>query len=157
VKAKEGVLDRLNTILTNELTAINQYFLHAEMSQHWGYERLYHKLREFSFEEMKDAQQLIGHILYLEGVPNLQRLGNLRIGENVPEHLQSNLVQEQEAVADLTEAIAHCAQVRDYTTRGILEAMVHDEEEHIDWLETQHETIAQTGLENYLAQQIHGE
>jgi bacterioferritin len=156
VKAKEGVLDRLNTILTNELTAINQYFLHAEMSQHWGYERLYHKLREFSFEEMKDAQQLIGHILYLEGVPNLQRLGNLRIGENVPEHLQSNLVQEQEAVAALTEAIAHCAQAGDYTTRGILEAMVHDEEEHIDWLETQQETIAQTGLDNYLAQQIHG-
>jgi bacterioferritin len=127
------------------------------MSQQWGYERLYHKLREFSFEEMKDAQQLIGHILYLEGVPNLQRLGTLRIGDNVPEHLQSNLVQEQEAVADLTEAIAHCAQVGDYTTRGILEAMVHGEEEQIDWLETQQVTIAQTGLDNYLAQQIHGD
>jgi bacterioferritin len=155
VKAKEGVLERLNTILTNELTAINQYFIHSEMCRSWGYERLYGRLREFSIDEMKDAQQLIRHILYLQGVPNLQRLGAVRVGETVPEDLRLDSEQEQAAVGTYAEAINHCAQVGDYTTRGILEEMVRDEEEHIDWLETQLETIAQVGLENYLTQQIH--
>jgi bacterioferritin len=154
VKAKEGVLERLNTILTNELTAINQYFIHSEMCRSWGYERLYGKLREFSIDEMKDAQRLIRHILYLQGVPNLQRLGTVRVGENVPEDLRLDSDQEQAAVGTYAEAISHSAQVGDYTTRGILEEMVRDEEEHIDWLETQLETIAQVGLENYLTQQM---
>jgi bacterioferritin len=157
VKAKEGVIDRLNTILTNELTAINQYFLHAEMCRNWGYGRLYEKLRDFSIEEMKDAQRLIEHILYLEGVPNLQRLGTIQVGETVPEHLQLDVALEQGGVDTYREAIAHCAQVGDYTTRGMLEGMVHEAEEQIDWLETQQTTISQVGLENYLAQQIHGD
>jgi bacterioferritin len=154
VQAKEGVLERLNTILTNELTAINQYFIHAEMCKNWGYDQLYHGLYEFSISEMKDAQQLIEHILYLEGVPNLQRLGTIEVGENVPEDLRLDVALEQAAVATYTEAIAHCAEVGDYTTRGILEDMVREEEEHVDWLETQLETIQQIGVENYLAQQI---
>ena len=154
MRAKEGVIERLNTILTNELTAINQYFIHAEMCRHWGYERLYDKLRELSIDEMKDGQQLIAHILYLEGLPNLQRLGTVHVGENVPEDLQVDVAQEQDAVGTYTEAIAHCAEVGDYTTRNMLEEMVRDEEEHIDWLETQLETIQQVGLERYLAQQI---
>jgi len=154
MKAKPGVVDFLNRILTNELTAINQYFIHAEMCHGWGYERLYGKLRELSIEEMRDAQTLIQHVLYLEGVPNLQRLGTVRVGETVAEHLQLDARQETDAVATLTEAIAHCAQAGDFTTRNILEEMVRDEEGHVDWLETQLETIAQVGLENYLTQQI---
>lgn len=154
MKAKQGVLDFLNTILTNELTAVNQYFVHAEMCRAWGYERLCAKLHEFAIDEMKDAERLIRHILYLEGVPNMQRLGAIRVGEAVPVHLQLDLEQETHAVNTLTEAITHCAQVGDYTTRHILEAMVKEEEEHLDWIQTQNETIKQVGLENYLSQQI---
>ncbi|MEW6544945.1 MAG: bacterioferritin [Nitrospirota bacterium] len=154
MKAKEGVIDLLNKILTNELTAINQYFVHAEMCDNWGYDRLHHKIRKFSFDEMKDAEKTIRHILYLEGVPNMQRLGTVHVGETVPEQLKAALKQEQEAIKLFREAITHCAKVEDYTTRSILEEMVRDEEEHVDWLETQIETIKQTGLENYLSQQI---
>jgi bacterioferritin len=157
MKAKEGVVDLLNQILTVDLTAINQYFIHAEMCRNWGFERLYHKLRESSIDEMKDAQRIIEHILYLEGMPNLQRLGTVRVGENVQEHLQLDLEAERNAVSLFATAIAHCASVEDYTTRNILEEMIRDEEEHIDWLETQLETIGQVGLENYLAQHIHEE
>jgi bacterioferritin len=157
MKAKEGVVERLNTLLTNDLTAINQYFIQAEMCKNWGLERLYQKLREASFGEMKDAQRLIRHILYLEGVPNLQRMGTVRVGENVPEHLELALQIEHQAVETLAEAITHCAQVGDYTTRAILEEMIQGEDEDIDWLETQLETIRQVGLENYLAQQIREE
>jgi bacterioferritin len=154
MRAKEGIIDRLNAVLSNELTAINQYFLHAEMCRSWGFERLHHKLRELSIEEMRDAQELIEHILYLEGLPNLQRLGTVQVGEAVAEDLQLDADQERAAVATLTEAIGHCAQVGDFTTRGKLEAMVQGEEEQLDWLETQLETIRQVGLENYLSQQI---
>ena len=151
------MIERLNAILTNELTAINQYFLHAEMCRNWGYERLYHKLRDFSIAEMKDAQELIAHILYLDGLPNLQRLGTIRVGESVPEDIALDADVERNAVGALSEAIAHCAQVGDFNTRGKLEAMVADEEEQLDWLETQQTTIGQIGLENYLAQQVHEE
>jgi bacterioferritin len=157
MKAKEGVVDLLNQILTVDLTAINQYFIHAEMCRNWGYERLYHKLRDSSITEMKDAQRIIEHLLYLEGMPNLQRLGTVRVGENVQEHLQLDLEAERSAVSLFATAIAHCARVEDYTTRNILEEMIRDEEEHVDWLETQLETISQVGLQNYLAQQIYEE
>jgi bacterioferritin len=157
MKAKEGVVDLLNQILTVDLTAINQYFIHAEMCRNWGFERLYHKLRESSITEMKDAQRIIEHILYLEGMPNLQRLGTVRVGENVQEDLQLDLEAERSAVSLFATAIAHCARVEDYTTRNILEEMIRDEEEHVDWLETQLETIGQVGLQNYLAQHIHEE
>ncbi len=157
MKAKEGVIDFLNKILTNELTAINQYFAHAMMSENWGYERRHHKIRSFSIDEMKDAEKTIKHILYLEGVSNMQRLGTVHVGETVEEQLKLDLKQEQDAVTLFTEAITHCTKVGDYTTRHILEDMVKDEEEHIDWLETQLETITQVGLENYLSEQIRKE
>src|SRR5436305_14720562 len=118
MQAKEGVIERLNGILTNELTAINQYFLHAEMCKNWGVGRLYEKFREYSIEEMRDAQALIAHILYLEGLPNLQRLGTVTVGESVQEDLQADAQQERDAVDAYREAIAHCARVEDFTTRN---------------------------------------
>ena len=154
MKAKQGVVNLLNKILTEELTVINQYFLHAKMCDNWGFERLEHKVKERSFSEMKDADKIIEHILYLEGLPNVQRLGTVKIGETVPEQLKSDLAKEKEMVKLLTEAIEHCTKVGDYTTRHILEDMVKDEDEHIDWIETQLETIKQVGLENYLSEQI---
>ncbi|MBI4401312.1 MAG: bacterioferritin [Nitrospirae bacterium] len=154
MKAKEGVIDLLNKILTAELTAINQFFVHGKMCENWGYERLHHKIRARSFDEMKDAEELIDHILYLEGVPNMQRLGTVHVGETVPEQFKADLKAEQDMVKLLTEAIGHCAKVGDYTTRHKLEDMVKDEEEHINWIETQLDTIKQVGLENYLSEQI---
>jgi bacterioferritin len=154
MQAKAGVIDHLNTILTNELTAINQYFIQSRMCSHWGYERLAEKLNELSIGEMQDADRMIKHILYLEGVPNLQRLGRVRAGETVLEHLQLTLELEQEQLTSLAAGIRHCADVGDFTTRGILEADIRDEEEHVDWIETQLETIKQIGLERYLAQQL---
>ena len=157
MKAKEGVVDRLNNILTIELTAINQYFVQAEMCKNWGFDRLYNKFREISTDEMKDTEHLIRHILYLEGLPNLQRMNQVMMGESVQEDLELDLQSEQNAVEVVTEAITHCAQVGDYTTRGMLEEMVRSEEEHVDWLETQMETINQIGIELYLNQQIKNE
>ena len=154
MKAKDGVVERLNNILTIELTAINQYFVQAEMCKNWGFERIYERFRANSLEEMQDAQQLIAHILYLEGVPNLQRLNQIMVGESVREDLELDLQAEQGAVEALTEAIAHCASVTDFTTRGILEQMVRSEEEHVDWIETQLETINIIGIDLYLNQQI---
>lgn len=154
MQAKPGVIDRLNAILTIELTAINQYFLHAEMCRNWGYERLYEKFHSSSLEEMKDTPAIIAHILYLEGMPNMQRLNQVRVGENVLEHLNLNLALEREAVETLREAITHCRNVEDYTTRRMFEEMIASEESHIDWLENQLETIRQIGLELYLSQQI---
>ena len=154
MKAKEGVIDFLNQILTNELTAINQYFLHGEMCGNWGYERLHDEIRNHAVDEMKHAEEIIEHILYLEGMPNMQRLGTITIGETVPEQLKSDLRLEMENVTSLREAITHSTKVSDYTTRHKLEDMVKSEEEHIDWLETQQDTIKQVGLENYLSEQI---
>jgi bacterioferritin len=154
MKAKQGIIELLNGILTVDLTAINQYFVHAKMCENWGYERLYHKVRERSIDEMKDADDLIGHILYLEGVPNVQRLGTVDVGETVPEQFKVDLQRELEMLKVLSEGVAHCTKVGDYTTRHMLEDMVKDVDEHIDWLETQLETIKQVGLENYLSEQI---
>ena len=134
MRAREGVVDRLNAILTIDLTAI--------------------KLREVSMDEMRDAQRLVRHILYLEGLPNLQRLGSIKVGESVAENLQLDLDSEMLALEALVEAIAHCEQVSDFGTREMLEDMVREEEEHVDWLETQQETIRQVGIEHYLAQNI---
>ena len=154
MKAKEGIIELLNRILTADLTAINQYFLHAKMCENWGYERLHHKVKERSFDEMKDADELIEHILYLEGVPNVQRLGTVHVGETVPEQFKTDLQAEKEMLALLSEGVAHCAKVGDYTTRHMLEDMAEDVDDHIDWIETQMETIRQVGLENYLSEQI---
>ena len=154
MKAKEGIIELLNRILTADLTAINQYFLHAKMCENWGYERLHHKVKERSFDEMKDADELIEHILYLEGVPNVQRLGTVHVGETVPEQFKTDLQAEKEMLALLSEGVAHCAKVGDYTTRHMLEDMAEDVDDHIDWIETQMETVKQVGLENYLSEQI---
>jgi bacterioferritin len=154
MQAKTGVIDLLNRILTADLTAINQYFLHAKMCEHWGYERLYHIVRQRSMDEMRDVDALIEHILYLEGVPNMQRLGTVTVGETVPEQFAADLVAEHEMLTLLSEGVTHCAQVEDYTTRHMLEAMVRDVDEHIDWIETQQELIRQVGLEQYLSEQI---
>lgn len=157
MKAKEGVIEVLNSLLTANLTAINQYFVHAKMCENWGYERLHHTVRQRSFDEMKDADELIEHILYLEGVPNVQRLGTVRVGETVSEQFKADLQSEKEMLALHTDAVAHCAKVGDYTTRHKLEDMVKGVDEHIDWIETQQELIEQVGLENYLSEQIHKE
>ena len=154
MRAKDGVVEHLNNILTIELTAINQYFVQAEMCKNRGFERIYERFRANSLEEMQDAQQLIAHILYLEEVPNLQRLNKIMVGESVREDLELDLQAEQGAVEALTEAIAHCASVTDFTTRGILGQMVRSEEEHVDWIETQLETINIVGIDLYLNQQI---
>ena len=137
-----------------ELTAINQYFVQAEMVRNWGFDRLYQKLRESSMEEMQDAQSLIRHILFLEGVPNMQRMLRIQVGESVLEHLQLDLKLELDAVLGLSEAIAHCAQVGDFATRGMLEEMIASEQAQLDWLETQLGLLSTLGVENYLAQQL---
>ena len=154
MKAEEGVLELLNQVLRAELTAINQYFIHAKMCDNWGYDRLCHKVRERSIDEMKDADELIGHILYLEGVPNMQRMNAVQVGETVPEQFKLDLKAEQEMLTLLNEGVVHCTKVTDFTTRHMLEDMAKDVDGHIDWIETQLETIKQVGLENYLAEQI---
>jgi bacterioferritin len=155
MQAKAGVLERLNRHLTIELTAINQYFLASEMCANWGYARLAEKLRSLSMGEMTDSQRIIRHILYLEGLPNLQRLNDVAVSENVMEVLDAGLRSEYHAVETLGEAIAHCASAGDFTTRALFEEMIRDEETHVDWFETQVETIRQIGIERYLAQQLH--
>ena len=155
MKAKQGVVDYLNKVLTNELTAINQYFLHGEMCENWGYEALHHQIKKHAIDEMKHAEEVIEHILYLEGLPNLQRLGAIKVGENVQEQFKADLKLEIDNIKLLTEAITHCAKVGDFTTRHKLEDIVKSEDEHVDWIETQQETIKQVGLENYLSEQIH--
>jgi bacterioferritin len=154
MEAKEGVLEFLNTILTAELTAVHQYVAHAAMSDHWGYERLHHEIHARALEEVKHAEGIVEHILYLEGAPEMQRLGNVNIGQTVQDQFKNDLKLEMDDLALLREAITHCARVGDYTTRHKLEEMSVDTDEHIDWLETQLETIKQVGLENYLSEQI---
>ncbi len=154
MKAKEGIVDILNKILTEELTVINQYFLHAKMCKNWGYERLHHHVLDRSYGEMKDAQVVVDHILFLEGLPNMQRLGTVKIGETVTEQLKADLDKEKGMVKLMSEGVKHCTKVGDFATRHMLEDMIQDEEEHIDWIETQLETIKQTGLQNYLSEQI---
>ena len=149
------VLDLLNEVLTGELTAINQYFIHAEMCENWGYERLSEHIRKESIEEMKHAEELIERILYLDGVPNMQRYSPVRVGEAVKEQLELDLALESEALARLNAGIATCVEKGDNGSRELLERILVSEEEHVDWLETQLEAIRQVGEERYLAQQLH--
>lgn len=153
MKAKEGVINILNEILTLDLMAINQYFVHAKMCEHWGYERLHRKVRERSIEEMKDADTLLGHIFYLEGIPKVRHKTTVHLGETVPQQLQFDLKSEQDMLTLLNEGVLHCTKVADFTTRHMLEDMAKDVDAHIDWIETQMDTIKQAGLENYLAEQ----
>ena len=150
-----AIISMLNDVLTAELTAINQYFIHAKMCGNWGYERLAEKNREESIEEMKHADELIERILYFDGVPNMQRLNPVRVGETVPEQFQLDLELEYEAVKRFNAGIAACVTAGDNTTRALLERILVSEEDHIDWLETQQETIRQIGEANYLSQQLH--
>ena len=152
---KTEIVELLNEVLTAELTAINQYFVDAKMCDNWGYERLGKHFRDESIDEMKDADALIERVLFLEGVPNLQRLGTVRVGETVPEKLQLALDLELEAIGRLNRGIATCVQHGDNGTRELLDDILEGEEAHADWLETQLELIRQVGDAHYLAQQIH--
>jgi bacterioferritin len=155
MKAKDQrVIELLNAVLTGELTAINQYFVHGEMCDNWGYMRLHEVIRKQSIDEMRHAEQLIERVLFLEGVPNVQRLGKIHIGERVPEQLKIDLALEMEAIPRLNDGIQLCTEVGDNNTRHLLEEILESEEEHVDWLEAQLELIEQVGEQNYLAQQI---
>ncbi|GIU90512.1 MAG: bacterioferritin [Acidimicrobiia bacterium] len=150
------VIELLNEVLTAELTAVNQYFLHAKMCDNWGYERLAAHNRDESIGEMKDAERLVERILYLEGAPNLQRLGSVMVGENVPEQLALDLAVEREAIERLNRAIAACVEAGDNGSRELLEEILEGEEAHADWLETQLHLISELGEAHYLAQQVRG-
>ena len=154
MKGNKKLIEALNEILTGELTAINQYFVHAKMCKNWGFKRLAEKNREESIGEMKHADELIERILFLEGVPNLQRLSKVRVGETVAEQLRVDLALELEAIPNLNKAIAQAVAAGDNGTRDLLEEILESEEGHVDWLEAQLELIKQVGEQNYLAQQI---
>ena len=150
-----AIIELLNEVLTSELTAINQYFVDAKMCDNWGYVRLAERFREESISEMKDADDLIERILYLEGVPNLQRLGSVRVGETVVEKLRLALDLEGTAIGRLNQGIAACTSAGDNGSRVLLEHVLKGEEAHADWVETQLSLVSQVGEAQYLAQQIH--
>lgn len=154
MKGNDEVLRLLNELLTNELTAINQYFIHAKMCANWGYDRLAAKIRAESIDEMKHADEVISRILYLEGIPNLQRYHKLQVGENVKEQFQSDLDFEYRAIQFLNDGIEAARKAGDNGSEDLMKKILVSEEEHVDWLETQLELIRQVGEQNYLAQQI---
>ena len=148
------IIELLNDVLTGELTAINQYFVHAKMQANWGLEHLASHTRDESIDEMKHAEKVVERILFLEGVPNLQRLAPLRVGETVPEQLRTDLALELEAIPRLNAGIAAAVAAGDNGTRELLEEILVEEEDHADWLETQLSLVAQLGEAHYLAQQL---
>jgi bacterioferritin len=156
MKGKPEIIDALNEILTGELTAVNQYFVHARMCENWGYEKLWKHIREESIDEMKHADMLIERVLYLEGIPNVQRLGKVNIGQSVPEQLRLDLEVERQAVPRLNNAIELCRGLGDNGTRHLLENILESEEKHVSWLEAQLSLLEQVGEQQYLAQQIDG-
>ncbi len=155
MQGEPAIIEAMNEVLTAELTAINQYFIHHKMCENWGYERLAKKKREESIEEMKHADAVIGRILYFDGIPNMQRLSPIRIGENPIEQHKLDLAVETEAVARLNKAIALCREKGDNGSRELLEVILVNEEESVDWLEAQLHIVEEIGKEQYLAEQIH--
>jgi bacterioferritin len=156
MKGDATVIQHLNKVLGNELVAINQYFLHSRMYKDWGLAKIAKKEYEESIDEMKHADQLVERILFLEGLPNLQSLGKLYIGENTHEMLQCDLKLELIAIPDLRDAIAYCETVRDYVSRDLFQHILDSEEEHVDWLETQLSLIERVGLQHYEQTQMGG-
>jgi bacterioferritin len=154
MKGNEEVMNLLNQLLTNELTAINQYFIHAKMCRNWGYGRLAKKVREESIDEMKHAELVIDRILFLDGVPNMQRYHKLHVGETVKEQFETDLQLEYAAIAFLNQGIEACRKCGDNASEDMMTRILVSEEEHTDWLETQLELIRQVGEQNYLSQQI---
>jgi bacterioferritin len=150
MKADPKVIDFLNTVLTNELTAINQYFLHARMLDNWGITKLGKSEYQESIDEMRHADSLIKRILFLEGLPNVQRLNAVMIGQTPEEALKCDLSMEHKATADLREAIPYCESVRDFVSRDLLSHILHDEEEHIDFIETQFDLIGRIGVQKWM-------
>ena len=154
MKGNAKLIETLNEILTGELTAINQYFIHAKMCANWGFDRLAHKIRAESIDEMKHADQVIERILFLEGVPNMQRLDKVRVGETVLEQFKLDLKLEELAIPRLNKAVAQATELGDNTTRELVERILVSEEDHVDWLEAQLGLIKTVGEQNYLTQQI---
>lgn len=154
MKGNPEIIEALNQVLTNELTAINQYFLHARMLQDWGLEKLGAKEYHASIDEMKHADDLIKRILFLEGLPNVQRMKQVRIGQDVKEVIEADLEVENEAVPMLKNFIALCEENKDYVSRDLLQGILNSEEEHIDWLETQKGLIEKVGVQNFIQSQI---
>jgi len=154
MKGSAKIIELLNNALTKELTAINQYFIHAKMCENWGFERLAHKVREESIDEMRHADLVISRILFLEGVPNMQRYHKLRVGETVKEQFESDLQLEYAAIAFLNQGIDAARRANDNATEDLFTRILVGEEQHTDWLETQLELIRQVGEQNYLAQQM---
>ena len=154
MKGNPDVINLLNTVLAGELTAVNQYFLHAKMCENWGYHRLAEHVRKESIDEMKHADKLIERVLFLEGVPNVQRLGKINIGQKVAEQLKLDLAVEMEAIPRLNDGIKLCRDLGDNGTEDLLTHILTSEEAHVDWLEAQLSQIAQMGEANYLAQQL---
>ena len=148
------IIDLLNDVLTAELTSINQYFIHAQMCSNWGYKHLADELRKESFGEMEHAEKVIDRVLFLEGVPNMQRLGNIRIGETVPEQFSLDLAMETEHVKRLNAGIATAREQGDEGTRLLLDSILDDSEEHVDWLETQLDLVRNLGDQLYLSTQV---
>ncbi len=155
MKGSKAVIDALNDVLGGELVGINQYFLHAKMCRNWGFERLADHSYKESIGEMKHASEIVERILFLDGVPNLQKLGKILVGETVPEQLKNDLALEYDAIKKLNQAIALCVAEHDNTSRDLLEDILESEEEHADWLETQLGLIKQLGESAYLAEQMH--
>jgi bacterioferritin len=155
MRGDDEVIELLNEVLTAELTAVNQYFVHAKMCENWGFKRLASKIRDESIDEMKHAEKLVERILYFEGVPNLQRLLALEVGETVLEQLQNDLAVEVAALERFNRGIALAVAKSDNGTRELLAEMLVSEESHVDWLETQLEAIRQVGIEQYLAEQLY--
>lgn len=154
MQGDKQVIQHLNKVLTSELTSINQFFLHARMFKNWGLNELNSKAYKKSIKDMKQADDLIERILFLEGLPNLQQLGHLRIGEHTEEMLKCDMEFQLEQLSTLRDAIAYCESASDYVSRDLLEGILEYEEEHVDWIETQQYLIEKTGIENYLQTQM---